>query len=67
VFVDFLTEIRVLPLLNCQGFPHLIVDNQSVLRDLSVHFEGAGSNFPTFYVSSDNVVEDVSEQNNIVN
>jgi len=33
---------------NCKGFPDPIVCNQRVLRDLSLHIEGGGSNFLTF-------------------
>jgi hypothetical protein len=65
VFVDFLLEMWFLPLVNCKGFPDLIVCNQRVLRDLSVHNEGGGSNFLNF-VLSDNMVEYATVQENIV-
>lgn len=37
-----------LPLVNCKGFPDLIFCNESVLRDLSLHIQGGGSNFLTY-------------------
>jgi hypothetical protein len=46
--VDFLLEKWFLPLVNCKGFPDLNVCNQRVLRGLSLHIEGGGSNFLTF-------------------
>jgi hypothetical protein len=45
-------EMWFLPLMNCKGFPDLIVGNRRALRDLSLHVEGGG----------DNVVEDITEQ-----
>lgn len=40
--MDFLLETWFLPLVNCKGIQDLIVCNQRVLRDLSLHIEGGG-------------------------